>query len=352
MTIRITLRRLIVALAALVIAGLLFAWSGLFQVSASSGHWAITDWVLHWTMRNSVRTHAAFQRSPALPPDTDLVSAAGHYRQACQICHGAPGVRPSPVMQRATPPAPDLANLGDKWSARQLAWIIEHGVKMTGMPAWGTAGRADEISRMTAFVRRLPGMTATQYQSLTEDPPTASPQGLRPGVLAACTGCHGTDGRGRGQSDIPILGGQKPAYLRAALADYASGQRHSAVMQAAVTTLTANEMTILSGYFATMPGVEDSLPARAHPFFSEGLPERQLPACSRCHAPGKSHPALAVQKPAYIAARLRAWRGDDTIVDARKSSATMAMIARRIPEKDIDAVAQALSSATPPPAPQ
>jgi len=110
MILRISLKRAIVALLVLGVLGMLFAWSGAMQISASSGHWRITDWFLHWTMRNSVRTHAWLDAPPDPLDDEGLVSAAGHFRQACQVCHGAPGVRPSPVMQQATPPAPSTGN--------------------------------------------------------------------------------------------------------------------------------------------------------------------------------------------------------------------------------------------------
>ena len=344
MTIYITWKRVLAALLAVLLASLCLAWSGLFPVAASSGHWAVTDWFLHWTMRNSVRTYAALGPSPVMPAEKGLVSAAGHYRQACQVCHGAPGIAPSPVMQKATPPAPDLAKLGDKWSDRQLAWIIQHGVKMTGMPAWGAPDRPDEVGRMVAFVRRMPGMTASEYRTLTEDASVPSLSAVRPAVLAACTGCHGTDGRGRGQADIPVLGGQNPAYLRAALMDYAAGRRHSAVMQTAVTGLTSRQMAALARHFAALPGLAASPAQSTNRLVMRGAPDRQLPACISCHAPGKPHPVLRGQKPAYVAARLRRWRGDETIIDARKSPETMAMIARRIPEDQIDAVARAVSA--------
>ncbi|RYD18417.1 MAG: cytochrome c, partial [Lysobacteraceae bacterium] len=74
-----------------------------------------------------------------------------------------------------------------------------------------------------------------------------------------------------------------------------------------------------------------------------GLPKVQLPACSSCHAPGKPYPVLAGQRASYIAQRLRNWRGDETVVDARKSQATMPVIARRIPEDMIDPLAQYLA---------
>ncbi|WP_334009700.1 hypothetical protein [Sphingomonas aerolata] len=106
MTIRITWARAIAAIVALALAGLLFAWSGVFNIAASSGHWKITDWFLHWTMRNSVRTHAAFTAPDDPKANQGLVSAAGLFRASCASCHGAPGVRPLPVMQAATPPPP------------------------------------------------------------------------------------------------------------------------------------------------------------------------------------------------------------------------------------------------------
>ncbi|MEG8017353.1 hypothetical protein [Sphingomonas sp. LR55] len=106
MTIRITWARAAAAIVGLALAGLLFAWSGVFNIAASSGHWKITDWFLHWTMRNSVRTYAAVTAPDDAKANEGLVSAAGLFKASCASCHGAPGVRPLPVMQAATPPPP------------------------------------------------------------------------------------------------------------------------------------------------------------------------------------------------------------------------------------------------------
>lgn len=342
MTIRITWARAIAALLGVVVAGLLFAWSGVMNIAASSGHWPITDWFLHWTMRNSVRTHAAFS-SPSDPADaTGLVSAAGHFANACAVCHGAPGVKPAPVMQAATPPAPDLAVNAREWTDKQLFWILQHGVKYTGMPAWAVQDRQDEVRRMVAFVRRLPGMTPAQYRALVNETEPATD-------LGACTGCHGADGRGRGAPDIPVLGGQDPAYLLAALRGYASGRRSSAVMQQVAMRMEPAEMVAAARRFAAMPGL-GAPPAggntAAARIVTQGMPDRQLPACASCHAPGKPYPVIAGQRAAYIAQRLRHWHGDETVVDARKSQATMPVIARRIPEEMIDPLARYLAGST------
>lgn len=333
MTILITWKRAIAAMVALALAGLLFAWSGLFNVAASSGHWPVTTWAIHWVMQKSVQTHAWWEAPDRAIDRRGLVSAAGHYAQSCAICHGAPGQPPSAVMQQAEPPAPTLLKGLERWRDRELFWILNHGVKFTGMPAWAARDRPDEIARMVAFLRALPGMTPDEYRTLS---------GTEKGL--GCASCHGTDGRGRGQGDIPVLGGQDAAYLEKALKDYASGRRGSAAMTTAARGLSPEMRRTMAELFADQPGVG----AVQHPvggdaaaavIVTRGLPRRQLPACASCHAPGRTAPVLAGQKASYIAQRLRQWRGEEGAVDARQPQDAMAVIARRIPEDQIDALA-------------
>ena len=337
MMVKVTWPRVILGVAVLATLGLTVAWLGLINIGASSGHWAITDKFLHWTMRNAVRTQSALTvEEPASDP-TGLVSAAGHYAAACAFCHGEPGGRLPPVMQAATPPVPDLARTVGSWNDRQLFWIIKHGVKFTAMPAWPAQSRDDEVRRMVAFVRRLPAMSEARYRALAYGPRT----GLV-GIVAGCARCHGADGLGRGQPDIPVLAGQKPAYLAATLAAYASGLRPSGVMQAAAAALDSATILDLARHYAARPGLKDASNAPPAGIVARGLPQANLPACSRCHAPGKRplYPRLYGQKASYIAARLRLWRGDAAVVEARKPDAVMPVIARRIPEEAIGPLAR------------
>jgi cytochrome c553 len=341
MTVTITWKRVLLAVAAMILLGLAVGWSGGVNIAASSGHWKVTDWFLHWVMRNSVKTRSFWQVPPEPADASGLVSAAGHFAGACAVCHGAPGQRPSPVMKAATPFAPDLSVNAREWEDRHLFWILEHGVKFTGMPAWPARDRDDEIRRMVAFVRRLPGMTPAEYRRLTAGAAEVGGSNR----MEACMGCHGADGRGRGQPDIPILGGQRPAYLLAALRAYQHDRRQSAVMENAVTRLTEADMRVLAERFAAMPGLGKAAAVgprdgEAEQIVREGLPKRELPACASCHVAGKPYPELVGQKAAYIAARLRHWRGAPNQVDARKSHATMPVIARRIPEEMIDRLAR------------
>ena len=46
----------------------------------------------------------------------------------------------------------------------ELFWILKHGIKMTGMAAWGPTHNDNLIWNMVAFLRKLPGLSAAQYQ--------------------------------------------------------------------------------------------------------------------------------------------------------------------------------------------
>jgi cytochrome c553 len=91
-----------------------------------------------------------------------------------------------------------------------------------------------------------------------------------------------------------------------------------------------------------MPGLAQR-PIPTLPIIAKGDPARRLPACGNCHARGKDAPVLSGQKRTYLAARLRQWQGDPTVVDTRKPADGMAVIARRIPPDQIDAIATALA---------
>jgi cytochrome c553 len=113
-------------------------------------------------------------------------------------------------------------------------------------------------------------------------------------------------------------------------------------MQLAAAALTEEEMKRLAVHFTAMPGLaQRPIPTLA--VIAKGDPARQLPACVNCHAPGRNAPFLSGQKRTYLAARLRHWQGDPTVVDARKSADGMAVIARRIPPEQIDAIAAAFA---------
>ena len=130
-------------------------------------------------------------------------------------------------------------------------------------------------------------------------------------------------------------------------------------MNTAAARIDPAVMRALADHYASLPGLvepttigteaatiaADANDASAARIVASGLRAINLPACSKCHAAGKrpDYPRLSGQKPEYLAARLRRWRGDPGVVDARKDPDTMPMIARRIPEAMIEPLARLLA---------
>lgn len=350
----------VLGLAILLIAAFLFAWSGVYSVAASRGHWAITDWFLAFVMRNSVETHAWPIAAPPLH-DRHLVRlGAAHFHGGCAFCHGAPGVPANPVTHRMLPPPPDLAVVARHWKERELFWIVKHGIKYAGMPAWVSQQRDDEVWAVVAFLGRLPGLDAQAYADLAlgdVQPERQSGEELAMEETAreatgACARCHGAGGRGPLSRLVPILHGQPAEYLEAALLGYASGLKQSGIMQPIATALSPAAMKRLAGYYAGLapPEPVDRVdPASRDLSMGEsiavsGVPEAEIPPCLSCHGPGALpiYPRLAGQNAAYLAGQLRLWRAGPH--RTTPTAAIMAPIGRRLSDEQIDQVSAYLSA--------
>ena len=228
---------------ALALGGLVAIWLGVVDVRASTGHWKVTEWVLHGVMRLSVR--AAAEEKP-IPLDPDLVAVgAGHFEQGCVFCHGSPAEPRSALAQAMLPPPPDLKDVVRSWRDQDLFEIVQHGVRYSGMPAWPARARKDEVWAMVAFLRAYPDMGAETYRGMAMAASDASSSGTAhpaadgafdAGIIARCNACHDQDKLADG-SFVPQLQGQKEAYLAASLRAFLSGARESGMMQVAVSGL-------------------------------------------------------------------------------------------------------------------
>jgi mono/diheme cytochrome c family protein len=173
--------------------------SGVVPIKASSGHWAITSAFLDFAKTRSVSTHAWGVDVPPLDDEALVLRGAGHYESGCLPCHGGPGRRLPLVMAAMTPPPPELTNRIARWAPAELFSIVKHGIKFTGMPAWPSLQRDDEVWAMVAFLRRMPPLDAASYRRFAygddgqrADGPDvkAGLQPPPPAVRDVCWRCH------------------------------------------------------------------------------------------------------------------------------------------------------------------
>lgn len=158
------------------LAALIFIHSGVFNVAATVEDAPPLRWVLVTTREASVRRHARGIEAPDLSGAQRVESGFRTYRDACAMCHAAPGRDAFPMAQGLNPQAPSLAEKAEEMSAAELYWVIKNGIRFTGMPAWGGVLSDREIWDVVAFIQRLPDMTAADYDALGRRvPPRRSP---------------------------------------------------------------------------------------------------------------------------------------------------------------------------------
>src|SRR5439155_11087530 len=133
---------------------------------ADQPHWSITSWLLNEARARSIRAHASDIAVPTgLDDPARIVAGVAHFTDHCVVCHGAPGVEGSDIGKGLYPRPPNLADAARHYTPAELFWIVKHGIKMTGMPAWGDHSD-DELWATVALIEKLPGMTAQDYAKL------------------------------------------------------------------------------------------------------------------------------------------------------------------------------------------
>lgn len=343
----------------LLVGGLLFAWSGIYNLAASAGHFAITEHFLRFALHGSVRTHTLSIEAPPLGSPDQIILGAAHYAGGCAPCHGAPGTPLNRITAAMLPPPTDLSTVLDEWGPEQLYWIVRHGIKYTGMPAWPAQLRNDEVWPVVAFLEELPRLDAQSYGALAGLPlagnTAAAPDG--PAVfseaMTICARCHGDADTPPSSRFAPRLSGQKAPYLKRALREYAIGARFSGMMQPVAAELNAEEIDRLGDYYASLAQPEAATSAPDHdPLVVErgrliatsGIPESGIPACLACHGAGAADvfPALSGQHAPYVVAQLQAFREGRRGRTA--TTAIMQTIAARLGDNEIAAVAAYFAS--------
>ncbi|MBZ8133885.1 c-type cytochrome [Afifella sp. IM 167] len=311
-----------------IVAGIIVV-SGAVNLAASIPHpegWAN---LLHYSFERSVATHAGELTKPDdFDADWRVAQGAAHYGHVCITCHGAPQTGQNVVALQMRPQPQYLPAVVKQFSDNELAWIVLHGVKYTGMPSWSDASRADEAWSMAAFLRKLPELDYEGFRKLaygndgklidaklpaeyagfqpsptetatpdaethdTSEPATGfSDFAMNNNILSMCGRCHGADGVGRGIGAFPNLSIQDREYLRRTLKAFAAGERHSGFMRPIAAQLTDEQIMAVSAYYAMQekkqsPGADKLDPqmiAAGREIAENGIPDRKVTACLSCH---------------------------------------------------------------------
>lgn len=204
---------------------------------------------------------------------------------------------------------------------------------------------------LTAVLLGIPAVNAVAQDAPAAPAAPAKVDAAKGGAIAqaVCSACHGPDGNAIGNS-FPKLAAQHDAYLVKQLQNYKVSpgakepQRPNPIMSPIATALSDSDIRNVSAYYSTQAYKPATAKSKATVALGEkiwrgGIAEKGVPACASCHSPNGAgiptqYPRLAGQWGEYNEAQLTAFKGG-----VRKNNVAMSMIAARLSEAEIKAVA-------------
>src|SRR5262245_43820815 len=92
--------------------------------------------------------------------------AQDHYADHCATCHGPDGRGVTEIGQNMYPQVPDLTtSTVQGHSDGGLYYIIQNGVRWTGMPAWKVEHSPEETWKLVSFIRKIPSLTPADIET-------------------------------------------------------------------------------------------------------------------------------------------------------------------------------------------
>lgn len=175
---KVILTIVLTLLAAATIGAAVIHGGGMTNFAADEPHPALINGVIEWSRERFIAARSEDLAVPDLDDPQLLADGAAHYVPMCAGCHLGPGAEDTEIRRGLYPQPPNLAQPSGHdgghdhsdlpQSAARQFWIIKHGIKMTGMPAWGTTHDDQAIWGLVAFLQKLPAMSPEEFAVLSK----------------------------------------------------------------------------------------------------------------------------------------------------------------------------------------
>jgi mono/diheme cytochrome c family protein len=110
------------------------------------------------------------EKNPVAASPEVLAGAMEHFADHCANCHANDGSGKTLIGRGLYPKPPDMRQAAtQQLTDGELYYIIENGIRFTGMPAFGdeSAGMGDEESwALVVFIRHLPQITVEEVEAM------------------------------------------------------------------------------------------------------------------------------------------------------------------------------------------
>jgi mono/diheme cytochrome c family protein len=124
----------------------------------------------------SAERHGPGGANPVPANEANLMAGLKLYRDNCSVCHGEPSEHDGKLSGPFYPPVPKFVeDMPMDMSETQDFYIIKHGIRFSGMQAWGNKLNDDEIWELSAFLKHMGSLPPAvdqewKKQSIDENP--------------------------------------------------------------------------------------------------------------------------------------------------------------------------------------
>lgn len=168
----------VAACLAIALAGVAGVW--IFLVYGSHGFSArekpsgFETFLAHLALDTAIPREARRRNNPVPDSPETQAQARAHWADHCAVCHANDGSGDTEMGRGMYPPPPDMRKKDTQQkSDGTLFHIIENGIRLSGMPAWGGEGDGKDSWKLVRFIRHLPNLTAAEKQEME----TLNPKG-------------------------------------------------------------------------------------------------------------------------------------------------------------------------------
>ncbi len=124
---------------------------------------ALETYVARTARRLAVPSVAKTEKNPFTASPELLAEARAHFADHCAICHSNNGDGNTEIGQNLYPKAPDMRSAPTQsLTDGELYYTIHNGIRLTGMPAWGTREKDEDSWKLVLFIRHLPQLTPAE----------------------------------------------------------------------------------------------------------------------------------------------------------------------------------------------
>lgn len=164
---------IIFTIVALVVGGAFYLKKGYMHIEADQAPMPMERKLAMSVMDASTERHAPDTKNPVSPTEQNLVEGARLYLNHCAGCHGLPSNRDSQFGRSFYPPVPQFFKDAPDMPDNQNFYITQHGVRLTGMPAWNKTLSDTQIWTVVTFLSQIEKLPPAASKEL--EPPAPSP---------------------------------------------------------------------------------------------------------------------------------------------------------------------------------